>query len=203
MNFDWRKLREHRPWLFMLIVLGKKLRTKVGLVLVAACVADGFIWWEPPYDLARPNVWVALGIVLIAAGIAFRIAALGYLKKKEILATVGVYSLCRHPLYLGSILMTLGFCLLLDDWVNYVVAAVYFAIFYTLTIVWEEIRLAERYGEEHRRYVEQTPVILPLGQLRTDGFRLGRALRNGGALLIGLVVFLLAADGVMGRMMNR
>lgn len=203
MDFDWRKMRERRPWAFVLIVLGKKLRTKVGLVLVVACVADGFILWEPPYDLGRPNALVALGIVLILAGMAFRIAALGCLKKKESLATTGVYSLCRHPLYLGSILMTYGFCFLLDDLANYVMATLYFAIFYTLTIVWEEIRLAERFGEEHRRYAAQTPVILPLGRLHTGGFRLGAAMRNGGALLIGLTALLLTADEIMAKMMQR
>ena len=203
MRCDWRKLREERPGVFALIVLGKKLRTKVGLVLVIICVADGLILWEPPFDLVRLNAWLVLGGVLILAGVGLRIAALGCLQKKDTLATAGVYSLCRHPLYLGSMAVTYGFCFLLDDWVNYVVATLYFLVFYSLTIIWEEVRLAERFGEAHRQYAEQTPLLLPLGRFRAGEFGLALAMRNGGALLIGLTVLLLVADEGMARVMHR
>lgn len=202
MNLDWRTAREHHPWVFAMIVLGKKMRTKVGLLLAAACVADGIILWEPPFDLIRLNGWVAVGFALIGIGVAFRIAALGCLKKKETLATGGVYSLCRHPLYFGSILITYGFCCLLDDWVNYVAATVYFLVFYTLTIVWEEIRLAERFGPEHHEYARITPVLIPCGRFQSSEFRLRTALRNGGGLLIGMTAILLVADEIMAKMMN-
>jgi len=202
MTFDWRTFRERHPRLMAMIVLGKKLRTKVGILAVAACVADGIILYEPPFDLDRPNGWVLLGFLLIGAGIALRIAAHGYLKKKETLATAGVYSLCRHPLYLGSMLMTYGFCCLLNDLANWIVATCYFLIFYTLTIVWEEVRLAERYGDEHRRYRERTPLILPLGRIRRDGFAWRLAMRNGGGLLIGITALLLVAVAVMAEIMR-
>lgn len=202
MNVDWRMVRERYPWLFGLIVIGKKLRTKVGLILVVACVADGFVFWEPPFDISRPNAWVVAGMIMIAVGIAFRLGALGCLKKKEVLATRGVYSLCRHPLYLGSMLITYGFCCLLDDWVNYVVATAYFLVFYSLTIVWEEIRLAERFGPEHRAYAECTPLLIPCGQFRANGFRVGLAMRNGGGLLVVLTAVLLLADEIMAKMMQ-
>ena len=160
MQFDWRALRNKHPWLFVAIVSAKKLRTKIGLLIVVICVADGFILYEPPFDLDEPNAWVITGLVLILAGLAFRLAAYGCLRKKEGLATTGVYSLCRHPLYLGSILLTYGFCCLLDDVWNWVAATLYFLVFYTLTILWEEIRLAERYGPAHEVYARTTPTLL-------------------------------------------
>lgn len=202
MNFDWRMVRERHPWVFTSIVLGKKLRTKVGLLLAVACVADGLILWEPPYDLSLLNRWILAGIALIGVGVAFRLAALGYLKKKEILATGGVYSLCRHPLYFGSILITYGFCCLLNDWVNYVVATAYFLVFYTLTIVWEEIRLEERYGTQHCQYASRTPALVPYGRFVPCEFKLGIAMRKGGGLLLGLIVTLLVADEIMAKMMG-
>lgn len=202
MRFNWRALRAKRPWLFALIVLAKKLRVKVALLVVAICVADGFVFDEPPFDLDRPNVWVIIGFVLILTGLAFRLSAYGCLKKKEVLATTGVYSLCRHPLYLGSILLTYGFCCLLDDVWNWVAATVYFLVFYTLTIVWEEIRLAERYGAAHEEYARTTPLLLPLGKLYSGEFSWSQALRKGGGLLIGTLIVLLAGIAVMAKVMN-
>lgn len=202
MEFDWRKLRVKHPWLFVLIILAKKLRTKVALVIVAICVADGLILYEPPFDLDEPNVWVLIGIGLILAGLGFRLAAYGCLKKKEVLATTGAYSLCRHPLYLGSILLTCGFCCLLNDVWNWVAATLYFAIFYTLTIVWEEVRLAERYGAAHAEYARATPILLPLGKFHSGEFFWSQALRHGGGVLIGMVIALLAVVESMAQTMN-
>jgi protein-S-isoprenylcysteine O-methyltransferase Ste14 len=188
--------------MFMLIVLGKKLRTKAGLLVVAICVADGFILREPPFDLDEPNAWVIAGFVLILAGLGFRLAAYGCLKKKEVLATTGVYSLCRHPLYLGSILLTYGFCCLLDDVWNWVAATAYFLVFYTLTIIWEEIRLAERYGAAHEEYARATPILLPLGRFHSGEFLWSRAMHEGGGLLICISIAMLAAIEVMAETMN-
>src|SRR6185436_4703247 len=101
---DWNDFRVHRPRLMWLLILLKRFRTKIGLVLVVYCLAEGWMDDESPFDLVRPNLWVVAGILLIAAGLAFRLAAHGCIKKKETLATSGVYSLCRHPLYLGSML---------------------------------------------------------------------------------------------------
>lgn len=202
MEFDWRTLRATHPWLFMLIIVAKKLRTKVALVIVAICMADGLILYEPPFDLDEPNVWVIMGIGLILAGLWFRLAAYGCLKKKEVLATTGVYSLCRHPLYLGSILLTYGFCCLLNDVWNWVAATAYFLVFYSLTIVWEEIRLSERYGAAHEAYTQTTPILLPLGKFHKGEFFWPQALRHGGGVLIGMLIALLAAVEIMAETMN-
>lgn len=203
MEFDWRTLRVKHPWLFVLIILAKKLRTKVALVIVAICVADGLILYEPPFDLDEPNVWVITGLALILVGLSFRLAAHGCLKKKEVLATTGVYSVCRHPLYLGSILLTYGFCCLLDDVWNWVAATAYFLVFYTLAIIWEEVRLAERYGAAHEAYTQTTPILLPLGMFHKGEFLWSQALRHGGGVLIGMLIALLVAVEVMAEKMNQ
>src|SRR5207244_4469684 len=105
--------------------------TKIGLALFAYCFIEGLIENEIPFNLDHPNAWVIAGLMLILAGVAFRLAAYGCIKKHEVLATSGVYSLCRHPLYLGSILLTMGFCCLLDDAENFVLAILYFTMFYS------------------------------------------------------------------------
>jgi protein-S-isoprenylcysteine O-methyltransferase Ste14 len=199
MKFDWRKLRAVHPRVFVLAIVLKKLRTKVGLAVVALCTLLVVVRHQSPLDSSRP-AWLVAGAVLIVAGIGFRLAALGCLRKKEELATAGVYSLCRHPLYLGSMLMTYGFCFLLgapNAWVDFSAATAYFALFYPFVMLWEEIRLAERYGPAHEQYAATTPLILPCGHYQPCGFGLGLAMRKGGAILLGVTTLLMVALGAM------
>jgi protein-S-isoprenylcysteine O-methyltransferase Ste14 len=138
-------------------------------------------------------------MLLILVGTTFRFWTYGFLHKKEQLAASGPYSLCRHPLYLSSIVLTSGFCFLLRDVGNFVGAAIYFAVFYSITILWEEIRLRQRYGEEHERYCAVTPMLIPLGCLRVGSFRMGRAISNGGLHLVVAVVLGLMGVEVMSE----
>ena len=203
MSSTWIQLPQRHPRVFAGLVILKRLRTKFGLVLAVYCLVEGLYDREIPFDLARPNIWVITGVLLVFAGLAFRLAAHGCLKKKEALATSGVYSLCRHPLYVGSILLTYGFCFLLDDPANFVIATIYFATFYTITIVWEEARLAERYLEAHREYCRTTPLLLPLGRFRKGDFGWRRALGSGGLTLIGMTIVLLSAVEAMAKIMPK
>ena len=201
-NRDWRAWRDQHPRRFAVIVTLKKLRTKVGLAVAAWCLAEGLLFDEVPFDLLRPNVCVVIGLVVIALGVALRLAAHGNLRKKDVLATTGVYSLCRHPLYLGSILLTYGFCLLLDDAENYLFATGYFLVFYPLTIIWEEARLAERYGAAYEPYRRETPLLIPRGRYHVGSFGYVRALRAGGVTLVLMTALLLAGVEVMAKTMH-
>jgi protein-S-isoprenylcysteine O-methyltransferase Ste14 len=191
-----------RRWAFVVVRFLKKERTRAAFILAVWCLAEGVYFRERPFALTRPNVWVMIGLLLIGGGLAFRLAALGCIRKKEQLATDGVYSLCRHPLYLGSILLASGFCTLLADVENFVLATMYFVVFYPLTIFWEEMRLDVRYGKAHRRYRARTPTLLPLGRFRSGEFTWRAALSRGGALLLSAVVILLASVELMAEVLS-
>jgi protein-S-isoprenylcysteine O-methyltransferase Ste14 len=206
MTLNWRAFEKDHPHWFAIAVFAKRARTKVALVLAIWCLGEGAYDMEQPLDLLQPDVWLFAALSLIAAGVSLRIAAHGRLRKKRDLATDGVYSLCRHPLYLGSILLTLGFCVLFDDGANYLIAGAYFLAFYPLTIAWEEVRLGERYGVAHRTYCETTPLLLPLGRFRRGEFRWIESLRRGGAALLvgtaGLVGFAASQQAIMRLVMR-
>lgn len=202
MNFDWQGFYGRHPRLFAVLIALKRLRMIAAFVLAAYAIGEQFYNWEVPFDLDEPNGWVVVGLLLVGGGIGFRVAALGCLRRKEVLATSGVYSLCRHPLYLGSMLITFGFCCLLNDLENFALATAYFAVWYTLTIIWEEIRLEERYGDAHREYARVTPLILPFGRHRMGEFDIGLALSNGAAALCGVVASLLVAVEAMAETMR-
>jgi protein-S-isoprenylcysteine O-methyltransferase Ste14 len=117
---------------------------------------------------------VAAGLVLIGCGLALRSWAAGTLRKGKALTTSGPYRLCQHPLYLGSLMLMPGFCLLVhhvhDAWPA--LGAV--LLLYLLTMQREERRLARRYGDAWAAYARHTPHLLPhrVGGATPDGGRL-------------------------------
>jgi protein-S-isoprenylcysteine O-methyltransferase Ste14 len=100
---------------------------------------------------------------LILAGLALRSWASGTLRKGQALTTYGPYRLCRHPLYLASILIMTGFCLMIPDLFSSLVMLVVVGAVYLLTIVREERRLAIKYGDDWKSYTATTPRLLPVG----------------------------------------
>src|SRR5688572_11867311 len=49
------------------------------------------------------------GVVVAALGMAMRLAASGFVRKNQVLATNGPYAHVRHPLYTGNLLICIGF----------------------------------------------------------------------------------------------
>lgn len=165
------------------------MRTMAAFLAGAFFVVVALVQGLPAVASIRDGLFIVVGCALISLGAWFRITALGSLHKKKILATTGVYSLCRHPLYLGSMLITFGYCSLLGRWAPWTVAGVYFAVFYPLTIIWEEIRLDGLYGSAHELYARQIPLILPRGRWMSGDFSWRQARKNGATrLLITLLV---------------
>lgn len=112
-----------------------------------------------PCDLR--DAWAVLGVLLVMCGLMLRSWAAGVLHKGRELATTGPYALCRHPLYLGSMLMMSGFCLLVASPVDGLVVAVLLCVVYWPTVRREERKLAARYGERWEAFARSSPAIFP------------------------------------------
>ena len=70
----------------------------------------GFVAAVGAFWLARPTTEsLAAGAALAAVGEGLRIWAAGHLEKGREVTASGPYRLSRHPLYLGSTLIALGF----------------------------------------------------------------------------------------------
>ena len=72
-------------------------------------------------------------------------------------------------------------------------------MFYPLTVVWEEVRLAERYRAEYEYYRRETPLLIPRGRFCTGNFRWVRTMRAGGLTLLLVTATLLAGVGGDGQ----
>ena len=121
----------------------------------------GFAFAVLYFWLARPT-WrsLALGAVSIIPGLVIRALASGHVRKNEALATSGPYAYTRNPLYLGSLLLAIGFAVAARSWwVAGILAAMLFAI-YMPVIRSEEAFLRERFPE-FQEYADEVPRMIP------------------------------------------
>ena len=126
-------------------------RQALGLILVAVCA------W-----LTVPGVMKATwGLAIAAAGQLFRIYAAGTIFKNRKLASNGAYSLVRHPLYLGNILILGGFTLACGSWPVALAVLVFFLVWYPAAIRYEDGKLERIFGDEWRKWSKGTNAVFP------------------------------------------
>ena len=77
------------------------------------------------------------------------------------LNTTGIYSIVRHPLYLGNFFMWFGVCLLTGNlWFMIALCFMYW-IYYERIMFAEEQFLRKKFGNEYLEWAEKTPAFLP------------------------------------------
>ncbi len=102
--------------------------------------------------------WVAF---FCGAGLRFWATLFVGGRKNEVVVADGPYSLCRHPLYLGSILLGLSGALFLKSPLLAVASAVVAAAYCLLTIPAEEEHLAAALGAPYRDYCTRVNRLWP------------------------------------------
>jgi len=132
--------------------------------------AAAYLWW------ARPT-WPFLlaGAAIAAVGIIIRALASGHIRKNAELATSGPYAYTRNPLYLGSIVIALGFIVAARNWWIGLAALAMFAFVYLPVIKAEEAYLGSAFPG-YSQYSSQVPRLLP----RVTRYRSGTAAGSAG-----------------------
>ena len=178
---------------FVALLLHRRVR--ITGILFAALVVEDVLTRVVPHDLANFRDYkVILGLSLIFGGVALRTWAAGTLHKRTQLATSGPYQLVRHPLYIGSFSMMLGFCFLLDDRENIWFVLGPILILYVLRALHEEKYLACAFPDQWPAFTQAVPRFIPR-RLPTNLFAdwsLSQWLKNReyqalSAVLLGLV----------------
>jgi protein-S-isoprenylcysteine O-methyltransferase Ste14 len=105
----------------------------------------------------------------IFAGCALRSWAAGYLFKGKRVAVGGPYAYIRNPLYVGSFIIGIGFCVILWrrplPWSSAAIMLAFllgFGVVYRAKTLAEEKELAENLGDPYRAYARQVPPFLPI-----------------------------------------
>ena len=130
--------------------IATRSRVPVGFIFAAA-----YLWFARP---AWP--WVVAGGVFVIAGLAVRAAASGHIRKNAELATTGPYAYTRNPLYLGSILIAVGFVLAARNiWIALATILMFMTI-YIPVIRAEETYLRSTFAG-YDEYAAQVPRFFP------------------------------------------
>ncbi len=167
----------------------------------------GFVFAVVYFWLAQPT-WQSMlvGLLGIVPGLLVRALASGHVRKNESLATSGPYAYTRNPLYLGSLLIGIGFAVVARSWwFGLALVAMFFAI-YIPVIRDEEVFLRQNFSE-FDDYALQVPRIFP--RLTSPGGRNSTAFsldlyikhREYNALLgaAGMILLLLGKMLIHGR----
>lgn len=178
-----------------LLQLLVRWRVRISVIVFLLLISEDVVTGIKPHDLMNYHDFKSvLGLSLVLGGLALRSWAAGTLHKWAQLTTVGPYKIIRHPLYVGSFMVMVGFCELIDDPENIFFVLGPFMLLYFLKIRNEERHLSQRFGEQWTAYANATPRFFPR-QLPRDILPnwdltqwLGnREYRAFGAALLGLV----------------
>lgn len=161
-----RKINKKTIWLYL----------GAALLIVAA-------------DPTKPSLTV--GLILVGLGETIRIWAAGYLQKNQALVTAGPYGYVKNPLYVGTMLITAGFCIMANN--IYILALAFFGfIFYYIPYKRrvESSRLKSLFGKSFEEYDSQVDDYMPRLKPYEKGegnWRLGNVFENSEEGILALI----------------
>ena len=151
----------------ILIGISGAMWTLVGIFLIKIAI----FWLLSPLNttiLSILGVMLVLGILVYAVGFFVRLKAFNDLKNnynvskekiaKNIMAN-GIYSYTRHPLYLGTLLIYLGFCLMIFSKAGVILYFIFLVPLFFIRIREEEKEFAE--NAEYKKYKKRTSRLVP------------------------------------------
>lgn len=135
--------------------------------LIAALAASKFGESDALHAL-----WEVFCLSIAVVGLSLRALTVGFVPARtsgrnvdqqlaEVLNVTGIYSIVRHPLYLGNFLIWLGVALFAQTWWLVVLAILSFSVYYERIMLAEEEFLRQRFGKEFEEWATRTPAFTP------------------------------------------
>ena len=101
-----------------------------------------------------PGVWLAIN------GVRETTMKVAETHRTEKIVTSGVYSIVRHPQYLGGLLAHVGISFLLSAWYSLLSTPLIVILIYLISRK-EEEELIREFGKEYEDYKEKVPMLIP------------------------------------------
>lgn len=131
------------------------------------------------------------GLLAAVAGITVRLWASGHIKKDKALATDGPYLYVRHPLYVGNILLGIGFSLSSGLWWSFPLFVGILILFYPQAIKSEDEKLRQLFTEQWEAWRKKTWALIPRFQSGANpggSWSFYQSLRQNGEPIIALIL---------------
>jgi protein-S-isoprenylcysteine O-methyltransferase Ste14 len=140
---------------------GKKLVfLQFALIIVLALFPDSVK--EDPRLSIVGTVMLAIGLALLFAGfmgLGKSLTANPVPNQDGVLVTKGIYSIVRHPIYLGLLGITLGLVVSSGVWAQ-IIVWIALAVLLVYKMRWEEVLLTAKY-KGYAEYMTKVPAIIP------------------------------------------
>jgi protein-S-isoprenylcysteine O-methyltransferase Ste14 len=127
-------------------------------------------WPAQPTPALR--AWQVVSVLVALAGLGVRVVAIGTAPagtsersttnpRASMLRTTGVYSIVRHPLYLGNTLTAVGLACFTGVWYLPVMVLLAGILYHERICTREEAFLEGKFGDEFRSWAERVPAAVP------------------------------------------
>ena len=113
---------------------------------------------------------IAIGVVTLFAGfrgLGKSLTANPVPNEDGVLVTKGIYSIVRHPIYLGLLIITMGLVVSSGVW-SQIIVWIALAVLLTYKMRWEEVLLSAKY-KGYAEYMNKVPGLVPGLKPRTSG----------------------------------
>lgn len=151
-------------WLF-------KHRSYLPLILFALATIVLLFDHKGIFDFSNP-VWGLSCFLISMLGLGVRIFTIGFIPKAtsgknrkgqiaDVLNKKGIYSVVRHPLYLGNFLVSLGIFFYVGIIWYTIVCILLFWLYYERIMFAEELFLRNKFKEEFLIWSAKTPSFIP------------------------------------------
>lgn len=149
-----------------------KYRGQLPVILFILAVPAIYFVSQDPLDQETLKFVKLLAVVLTVVGFLFRGYAIGTTPKgtsgrntKEQVANVlnstGVYSIVRHPLYLGNYFMWIGIVVFVGSFSFFLITSLLFWLYYERIMFAEERFLEKKFGQEYLDWSLKAPAFIP------------------------------------------
>jgi len=147
-----------------------KYRSYIPLFLLPLFIGFYYTQRDNAGYYLHDTTFIIASIAVCVLGLAIRASAVGYAspntsgrninsQRADHLNTTGLYSVMRHPLYLGNVLMWIGLSLRAKSLWLTAVNILFFSLYYEKIIYTEEEFLRSKFGSTFEEWANKTPLF--------------------------------------------
>lgn len=152
-------------WLF-------RWRSYLPLIMIGIFILALREFEYPGHSHRLDQLWEVVCLLISFVGLGIRAFTIGHTPKgtsgrntkeqqADTLNTTGMYSVVRHPLYLGTFFMGLGVALFAHSWWLTLIYVLAFCIYYERIMYAEEAYLRKNFGSQFVDWASRTPAFIP------------------------------------------